>query len=53
VAALAAAIADQLAQGLDRDTRERLLAELDGLSEAEAEQRLTRGMPHKSVEAHG
>jgi amino acid adenylation domain-containing protein len=53
VADLAAAIADRLAQGLDRNTRERLLAELDGLSEAEAEQRLTRGIPQKSVGSHG
>jgi hypothetical protein len=41
---------DQLAQGLDRDTRERLLAELDGLSEADVAQRLTRGMAKEKKE---
>ncbi len=53
VAALAVAIVGHLAQSPDRDMRERLLAELDGLSEAEAEQRLKRGMPQKSVGSHG
>jgi len=37
VAALAAGVADRLAQGPERPTQERLLAELERLSEAEAE----------------
>jgi hypothetical protein len=52
VSALAVAIADRFARDLDRDTRERLLAELDGLSEADVEQVLTRGMSKENEDAH-
>jgi oxalate---CoA ligase len=52
VAALAVTIADHLAQGLDRDTRARLLAEIEGLSEADVAQCLMRGMSKGTEDAH-
>ena len=52
VSALAVAIADRFARDLDRDTRERLLAELDGLSEAEADRLLAGARSERQEETH-
>ena len=52
VSALAAAIADRLARGADRDTRERLLVEVEGLSAADVDRLLTTGCSTQSEDAH-
>ena len=53
VSALAAAIVGRLAQGLDRDMRERLLAELEGLSAADGAPCLPGEMSKEHEDTHG
>ena len=52
VAALAAGVADRLAQGPERPTQERLLAELERLSEAEADRLLADARAEGREEPH-
>jgi acyl carrier protein len=52
VAGIAAAIAASLAQDAEREPRDRLLAELEQLSDAEAERLLMGGMSMQSEDRH-
>jgi amino acid adenylation domain-containing protein len=52
IAGIAAAIAAALERSPEREERGRILAELEGLSEAEAKRLLTRAMPQKGEESH-